>query len=473
MIIVSIVGANVKHKTFGNGTIIGQKDSFISVQFSSLNNAKKIASFQFPDVFSNNFLTPADDESASIINRFMQERKCNFCEKLHSQTELIDGKWYCPYCKRKYTMPCSLCGSSHIQSELEFVYNPSQRIPLCKTCSEKYSFVCERCGIRYLSKDNVIPKLDGKLLCANCFDEAASTCHFCGSTFYLDDGKEFYLNNYENYISVCPQCIPFHTFTCSVCGHQQLNEMRVNSKYIPASKRICQKCVLKCSKCGEELSKNQAHFSFEKTFCPTCWQNYKSICPYCKTEFIPESPRSTICPDCANAETYVARLKQVDFQNRAYKRIKYYSLETMDRCELFTQLYVHCEELEGHKFNTKSCESPYHFLVIKMLGHNLVVTYLQPNIIGTVKYLQNITMTEFRSKKGRHAVHNAVYTWATVSNHFMETSAGKMKILNYPILLRVQTSYDKVYGKEWRGPYDYIEIGNYGNTTSFYIIGLL
>ena len=31
----------------------------------------------------------------------------------------------------------------------------------------------------------------------------------------------------------------------------------------------------------------------------------------------------------------------------------------------------------------------------------------------------------------------------------------------------------KIYGKEWNGPYHYTEIGNYGDTTNFYIIGLL
>lgn len=41
-------------------------------------------------------------------------------------------------------------------------------------------------------------------------------------------------------------------------------------------------------------------------------------------------------------------------------------------------------------------------------------------------------------------------------------------------ILRVQTDYDKNYGKEWCGPGDYIESGNnYGDTTDFYIIGVI
>ena len=34
-------------------------------------------------------------------------------------------------------------------------------------------------------------------------------------------------------------------------------------------------------------------------------------------------------------------------------------------------------------------------------------------------------------------------------------------------------AHTKWNGKQWNGPYDYIEIGNYGDTKSFYIIGEL
>ena len=149
-----------------------------------------------------------------------------------------------------------------------------------------------------------------------------------------------------------------------------------------------------------------------------------------------------------------------------------YMLENINRCDLFTKLYENCEELSEHKFRNTG-ESPYHFIVMRIINYNVVITYLPSNVIGKVKHSLNITMTKFRSRKGRLDVHCTINNWDETSEDFLMTSAGKMKILNYPILLRVQTEWDKIYGKEWNGPDDYTEIGNYGDTTKFYIIGFL
>lgn len=470
---MSIIGASVVHKKWGNGTVVSQKDDIISVQFQLSTGETKIVRFQFPEAFSNGFLIPANNESALNINSSIEDQKCDVCGQSHTHTELIDGKHFCSDCKKKNTSPCALCGKPHTKAELESVSDmdkPYCTILVCKDCAEKHSFVCERCEKRYLSKNRAARKLDGKTVCKSCFEKAAKICHFCGATFSLDKGKHFY--GYKDYIDVCPQCMPHQTFTCSVCGSKRLNELLVDSRYVPASKKICQECVSRCSKCGEEIDKEQTHSAFGKTFCPSCWEKDRVECPYCGDEFIPETPEQTACPDCVEMEAYVARLEKMDFLNRSYKTINCYSLDYIDRCDLFTRLYEHCRELEGYKFR-ESSEPPYHFLVMSMLGYNVVVTYLPSEVVGKVKYSRNVTMTEFRSKKGRFAVHSSISEWEESSKHFLETSAGRMKILNYPILLRVQTDYDKVYGKEWNGPYDYIEIGNYGDTTKFYMIGLL
>ena len=82
-------------------------------------------------------------------------------------------------------------------------------------------------------------------------------------------------------------------------------------------------------------------------------------------------------------------------------------------------------------------------------------------------------MTELRSQKGRFRVHAAISQWLEESDHTLSIHEGEVQLLHYPVLIRAQTKYDKVYGKEWNGPDDYIEIGNYGDTTDFYIIGVL
>ena len=59
------------------------------------------------------------------------------------------------------------------------------------------------------------------------------------------------------------------------------------------------------------------------------------------------------------------------------------------------------------------------------------------------------------------------------AEYFVNTPEGDMAILNNPIKLRVQTDMDRNYGKCWDGQNSYTLIGNYGDTTEFYIIGIL
>jgi hypothetical protein len=171
-------------------------------------------------------------------------------------------------------------------------------------------------------------------------------------------------------------------------------------------------------------------------------------------------------------EAYISRLKKVDYLSDTYKELRFYQLEYWDRCELFTRLYEHCGRKLGG-FYPPATDKPFHFLVLDFVRYKAVVTYLSSSVPGKVRCSTNLTMSEILKKKGESAARRAIDEWRETSTFYMDTSAGKMKILNYPVLLRVQTNYDKNYGKQWNGPYDYIEIGNYGDTTKFWIVGVL
>ncbi|MBR5513407.1 MAG: hypothetical protein IKV85_05415 [Ruminococcus sp.] len=469
---MNIIGTCVIHKKFGNGTIASYDNGIINVQFHN-----KTVRFQFPEAFFSGFLMPIDSKAESNINTCIEELKCDVCGSLHTATELIDEKRYCPKCKKKETTPCGLCGNLHEKLKLKSITNQEhlyQTISICQECAEDKSFVCEKCGKRYLKENSFMKELDNELLCKKCFDKVAKECHYCGNAFHIEEGNSLYYHG--DYIDICQQCIPTQTFTCSVCNDLKLNKLLVNSKYIPATKQICSDCVYVCSNCGEEVEEHQLHMyygsTYGKGYCDSCWNEMSTVCRYCDNIFIPESFEQISCPDCIEMQAYINRLKELDFITRSYKEMSCYMLENINRCDLFTKLYENCEELSGHKFRNTG-ESPYHFIVMRIINYNVVITYLPSNVIGKVKHSLNITMTKFRSRKGRLDVHCTINNWDKTSEDFLMTSAGKMKILNYPILLRVQTEWDKIYGKEWNGPYDYTEIGNYGDTTKFYIIGLL
>lgn len=469
---MSIIGCKVWHENFGEGMIDNYEDGVISVEFILKTGDKKISRFLFPEAFVNNFLVPIDDKSRQNIKLMMDELKCSFCGKMNLHTESIDGKRICSECKKANTFICSMCNNVHHKTnkvQIRVSDDSYQKTTICVDCAETKSFECDSCGSRFTNIYRATNTVNNKIWCKKCYRQSVELCSFCGEPYISEEGENFY--RYSGDINVCPSCIPNNTFKCESCGGICLMESLVNSKFVPKSKFICDSCVSTCSVCGEAINEGDINEAFNKYYCPDCWRNMVK-CSICGDEFVPESNNQVLCPDCIDMEAYVARIENKDFINCKYREMSCYRLEYMDRCRLFTRLYESCKELEGRVFGDRNDE-PFHLLVMRLLGYRVVITYLPQNIVGNVKYSRNLTLTKFRSSDGRLSVHNAISKWDDLSSHYVQTVAGKMKILNYPVLIRVQTEYDKVYGKNWNGPYDYIEIGNYGDTTDFYIIGLL
>ncbi len=146
-------------------------------------------------------------------------------------------------------------------------------------------------------------------------------------------------------------------------------------------------------------------------------------------------------------KAYQKRLKQIDLVNCSYKYLHHSYLNDINRCKLFTELYEFCIEKDYHVYK-KNLSEPFKFIVFDIFGKKAVATYLSKEITGSVRHSENLTMTEFRSRKGKLQVYDAIKRWEPTSTSRIDSAAGKMHIINYPILLRVQTEYDKVYGKE-------------------------
>ena len=342
---------------------------------------------------------------------------------------------------------------------------PHRKKEMCSKCSQDNTFVCGKCNTRYLLSEVKKFVFNDKLLCEDCFNDTAKTCYICGKTFDCEKCETVYSGSDE--VDVCYECINKETFVCSSCNYITLKSYIAKSKYISADEKICLDCINHCDVCGEAIRGTKSEWSFNKFYCKDCWTNNKKSCPICDDEFISKDPND-ICPDCVDSKEYIERVKQIDFSKHKIKQLRYYGIEYIDRCKVFTNLYM-----SNREFLLNSCEEIYQCLVMDIFGLNVVITYLPNDVIGNVRCLNNITMTEFRKNKVITPLYFKMKKWVPRCDDIVELADEAMVLFKYPILLRVQTEFDKVYGKNWNGPDDYIEIGNYGDTTYFYIIGFI
>jgi len=470
---MSLVGHKVRHRSWGEGIVESHAETFMSVRFMSTDEGEITKKFIFPDALVRGFLVGVDAESVAAIEKTIGDLKCSACGAQNVRTIEVDGERLCPSCKNKYALSCAKCGSPHYKNVMVSVYESLKtydRKQICPDCAEKHSFVCEKCGSRYFNQNRGPVILSARDLCLTCSEELSKRCSYCNQIFERDKGSSFYRS--QGSIYVCPSCKRDRVFTCSRCGYPELKTELVDTKYVPASEHVCSSCISHCTACGEAIVAVRERSAFDDWFCPDCWENKLENCSCCGTEFLPKEDGQELCPDCVEMEAYISRLQKVDYLADTGKELRYYQLEYLDRCELFTRLYEHCGRKLGG-FYPPATDEPFHYLVLNLTRYKVVVTFLSSAVTGKVRHSKEVTMTEFRTNKGSRSVRVAIDAWKELSTKYMETSAGRMRILNYPVKLRVQTNYDKNYGKMWNGPYDYVEIGNYGDTTPFWIVGLI
>lgn len=398
---------------------------------------------------------------------------CRNCFKTFLNTE--KSKQYsgtrdlCNECFEAVSVACDVCGNLFDEHCSTLLKKKDQFLRICPTCIDNETFICEHCEKRFFNQEK--QTINNKNFCKKCFSIVTEKCSICGKLFAVK--PENMISKNDSYAFVCSDCLEKHTFVCNGCEKRRINTDLADSKYISSKEQKCKYCLYSCDCCGVVLDYKQSIFSFNKTFCPECWETKSISCQLCGEKFIPQKDLDKECDDCKNMLLYINRLKNVDFKIRNFKCISYNMLSHIDRCATFTDLFDHCNILEGKNILKKIKSKPFHYIVMNFGKYNLIITKLSCDIIGNVRVSENITMTEFRSTRGRLNVLDALKKWLGKVNSTIETSAGIMNILCYPIKLRVQTEHDKVYGKEWNGPGDYIEIGNYGDTTDFYIIGVI
>lgn len=420
---MSLIGCKLSHVKWGVGIVEQHTDTTLSVRFVDSGNTEQIKRFVYPDAIIQGHLYATDPRTLLLINKSMQECTCSVCGIKNTSTEVIGQKRLCNACKKSH---------------------------MVKVCS------------------------------------------FCDSIFEGHNGYWTYDSSAGKYICVCSACFDEYTFECAWCGGRDLTSYRVNSKYVPASRNLCICCVDQCHFCNEAILRNDAVEAFGHYYCLGCWEKTLTTCSYCGNKFLPAKLADHLCPDCTKTTKYLSLIKTADYLLSSYITIKYGDLEEIDRCVLFTKLYKYTvqyvsEHIELRNYTTcwidgdESGTNPFYYVVLRIGGHNAIVTWLPHKMVffesqrrttTIIPYSKNITLTELRRKK-YYDVCLVLDNELERSTESMDTSAGCMKIFNRPVLLRVQTGFNKNYGKQWNGSNDYIDVCNYGDTTDFWIIGAL
>ena len=476
MNIVNSIVYNVKGQKGVIKEIAGNK---IKIHYKQSDGTIKESIYQYPNAFRQGFLKFRDENLNDYIMQVIDLYKCDYCENKDMQTEEIDGKRVALECKKIKVDKCYLCEEDHLKENFihldneKNIYWKRKKIifstkQLCPICAQENTFRCNRCGKR-LYNEKLYKNLKDKSLCKECADEVVKQCYFCKELFDKNDGETFYRDAGTKY--VCPKCIEKHTFKCSKCKCLELYDYLAESKYISKDKKLCLDCVDRCENCNEYIEVKKTVLICGKKYCPDCWNLKKIKCNICQGEYIPKN-KEKICPDCIEMKQYIKRLEKINFEAQKFITMSLYNLENVNRCKLFTELYDSCIDLE-YSYREPRNKDPFHLLIISVMNYDVVITYLPSEIIGNVKYSKDITLTEFRRRKVYSSVVGKIKYWVKIIEKYTVTSAGKMKVLGYPIRLRIQTKYDKIYGKEWNGRGYYTEIGNYGDTTDFYIIGII
>lgn len=390
---MEIIGITVHHKRFGDGVITQCDNKMVLASFSNQDGSKYEIKFVFPDVFKSKFLVSSDPRLDEYIKDYTKSKICSVCEKETANITEVDGERLCDSCLKMHTKKCSHCNQIHLADDFSSVVLSEYPyyISLCKDCYSHYIYKCDDCNKNFIS-DAPVHTYKDKVYCDKCYQDLFCKCDICDAEYFEDQGKRVYSDDDSFY--ACPKCVEKKTFVCSECDRLILKEYLVDSKYVPAHKQVCNRCVSTCKSCGEAVDAEHSCSYFGKTYCKECEASKKSECSICEYEFISGDKNQTLCPECIDATEYLEMTQKIDFSSRRAKVMSVYDLDYIDRCQLFTDLYLSCSSLEENSvWKKKEVPNPYHYLIMRIFGHQAVVTYLPRGITQKIRHSANITVT--------------------------------------------------------------------------------
>lgn len=258
---------------------------------------------------------------------------------------------------------------------------------------------------------------------------------------------------------------------CSRCRRTfSLSERAEDYPRIPMSNLMCQLCIEECcdicEACAQYYISDSPSVVEDLNICDYCYKNNTIVCSSCGKQAINQrlSPKREIeglCSDCETFELY----RQYVF--RTIENIKHpYSipfsiLKETPTTPIMTEVRRGKSDSLFISFAGYSYEGLYH--------NSLVIVYGLPLRHPTISGER--TMTEL--KKTSSFFWNKIGEQASSGQRIKYSDGRTFTLWRHPYWIRAVTDDDKDFRKEYRfGELEY-EGNNYGDTSSFYIVGTL
>ncbi len=328
---------------------------------------------------------------------------------------------------------------------------------------------CELCG----KSSNKLRIVSDKKVCPECAKTAVK-CDNCNKTIFPNEIALEYSTMYGEKKHICKDCAKKYK-TCNYCGDIYNVESRIASfPKIPKNIDLCANCVdsvaVSCCECGNQYLENDVITLFNRDYmCRECAKKNNRTCTRCGEPFIvfPSRESTDLCDGCLEKKKH----GELILEYKGYTSKKFSS-------ECFIK-YMNWTDYK----NTKSVplmtelRKKNGILLIKLdmnydhSGHYMIVVYDLP---VRVRSMWNGRFTASSLKSAN--IFELIGIAKDMQNDIIQSltlEGNCAEIWGSPIRLDAVTTYDMDYRKEWRGGYLDYQGNEYGDTTDFYIIGIL
>ncbi|MBR1690666.1 MAG: hypothetical protein IJ713_07835 [Oscillibacter sp.] len=340
------------------------------------------------------------------------------------------------------------------------------------------NFYCKNCGVKI---DKSAATIDQKRFCKACA-AAWSKCNICGKHILRKDSVRLMGSQ-----CICLECHKKTHFKCAGCDEWVDNNDLAVGEHFPDGKKFCVNCAewelgfAICSECGKYFPESQLRYFDDDfhytTYCEECYDRLAVSCKNCGQTISKRG--GELCSTCLKKEKYLQQfgnatflkgfVEEIDISGDSLRHLK--TIPIMSRLNGTSRRETATDVLLLKNYaRIPVCISKEPFVTI-CLEVDLVVIDANKNESGYMSPY-GCTATALKQNKGHR-----------ISRYLIDS------ILNHPIIkvplstnscfylmdggyeLRAVTYGDQDYGKEWDGPGNYIEHNNYGDTSSFNIIG--
>lgn len=305
-------------------------------------------------------------------------------------------------------------------------------------------------------------------LCADCYGKYQK-CDFCDNYKLKDSFMKLSSMEYDEPDQICSDCYVEQCFTCEECNKTYLKKFKPVNKYIKDGQQLCQSCLEfyfnECDNCGEYVPDEYTVFTAHGEYCHDCFEKISIKCDRCGERFVPLATEH-YCDNCmreisekAREKYYFEEWKKFDFGSRKIKELGFHQLKKILLVDFMTKFHPESEGKEEY----------YDILVLYAGGSGYILLNKKKTSFKDLwpYACESYTMSEIKKDPWK------IY-FSFQPDYYPEPidfGDTLLKLWKRPVHVGAHTRFDEDYRKEYYQG-DLVYEGNeYGDTTSFYIIG--